>query len=231
MSDETDHKPLYGEDYSRKTYFFEGEKRKSYETITIDLTGYERALLDLIFDHEPDIARSVAQEINAEHKAGSKPAKTPRNDIYRMLATSGIEAKALALLGLSDSRDLPIAKHLKDLPSISEEKAKYWIERVRLAGGVKCAEYLSSLDSPSNQAEVDQLHNTASLVFDLFVERKVDASYSWLISDETHLYNPVLSIEIRRILADIAETESQPLADYLSAIRHYPHELSKEHSD
>ena len=231
MSDKTDHKPLYGEDYSRKTYFYEGDRKKSYETISIDLTGYERALLDLIFDHEPDIARSVAQEINAEHKAGSKPAKTPRNDIYRALATSGIEAKALALLGLSDPRELPIAKHLKDPHTRSEDEAKYWIERVRLSCGVKCAEYLSSLDPPSNQAEIDQLHNTAGLALDLFNERKVDTSYDWLISDETHLYIPVLSVEIRRTLAGIAETESQLLADHLNTLSHYPHELSKEDND
>lgn len=229
MSDETDHKPLYGEDYSRKTYYYEGDKRRSYETITIDLTGYERALLDLICDHEPDIARSVAQELNAEHKAGSKPAKTSRGDILRAHITSALEVKARALL--DNPQELPIAKHLKDPHTRSEDEAKYWIERVRLAGGVKCAEYLSSLDPPSNQAEIDQLHNTAGLALDLFNKRKVDTSYDWLISDETHLYIPVLSVEIRRALADIAETESQLLADHLNALSHYPHELSKEDND
>lgn len=231
MSDETEHKPPYGQDYTRKTYFTtnEGRTRKSYETITIDLTGYQRALLDLICDHEPDIARSLAQALNAEHKEIAKPAKTSRGDILRAILTSSLEAKASALLG--NPQELPIAKHLKDEHLRSEEEAKYWIERIRLAGGVKCAEYLLSLNPPNNQAEVNQLLNTVHLTLDLFNERKLSTSYDWLSNDDTPLYFPVLSVDIRRSLVHIAETESLHLADFLDALRSYPHELSKEDND
>jgi hypothetical protein len=205
----------YGLDYPCNTYY-EIEKddgkvsKRAFESLNVWLTGYERALLDVIIEHEPEMElRALAGKKLDSHRGGTGGNNAnSRKAIARLIFTEALEARAVrAYRG-----EPPIADHLKSNEQSQTERVEYDIARLSDAGAHKVTAYLNDLIN--RDGVTNELANVTTLTLGLFELSRLpatDALDMMINADELWVSMPPKEVCLEII--NLAETESPLLLE------------------
>ena len=181
------------EDNSTKIYESNGTRkindpytRRAYERLTFDLTGYERALLDIICDHETDEAADMAiHRLTQMGKRRTNKDPELRAGLARMLFTEALERHASNLTS-TPVWLLPIADELKDDDLDLQTETEYLISRVRIKHAAATADYLTKLTTAGHNHQTWMISDTAVRLLETPWEHLIDEIGHLLTMAERH---------------------------------------------
>ena len=181
------------EDESTKIYGSNGTSkindpytRRAYERLTFDLTGYERALLDLICDHETDEAKDMAiHRLTQMGKRRTNKDPELRTGLARMLFTEALERHASNLTSTIVPL-LPIADGLKDDDLDLQTETEYLISRVRIKHAAATADYLTKLTTTGYTHQIWMISDTVVRLLEIEPEHLTDELEAFLTMVERH---------------------------------------------
>ena len=217
------------EDESTKIYESNGTRkindpytRRAYERLTFDLTGYERALLDLICDHETDEAADMAtHRLTQMGKRRTNKDSGLRAGLARMLFTEALERHASNLTS-TPVQFLPIAHELKDDEVDLQTETEYLISRARIKHAVTTADYLTKLTTAGHTHQTWFLSNITVILLETPWEHLIEEIECLLTMAERHSQSfAKLCIDlIGHLSSEIHRIETVLSDDVLSAQLH-----------